>query len=665
LPSIHGSYLEVELLGRTFTEMLAALDAREGQLAESEHRFRELTELLPQVVFETDLAGNVTYANQHGFELMGVAAEDLAAGLSVVRFIAPEDQQRALANMQLRLRGEEVPANEYSMVAADGRSLSALIYTNPILRDGQPVGLRGVLVDITRRRAMENALRFTQFAMDHLSDPAYFIRPDGRFAYANEAACTELGYSREELLALSVFAVNPDLPPARWQEHWEEARRDGFLQTTTNHHTKGGESLPVEIALNYVAFGGEEYLCAVARDLSERLAMEARVRQSQKMEAVGTLASGIAHDFNNLLQAIAGSTELLLAATSDATSRQRLEQVAAAADSAAELVQQILTFSRRSNPARRPIDLNREVSHAAEMLRRTLPKMVHIEERLDPELWHANADATQVEQVLMNLGTNARDAMPGGGRLTLTTRNRHIDGHPELAPGPYVELTVRDDGAGMCPETRERIFEPFFTTKGVGEGTGLGLSTVYGVVQAHGGHLHCDSAPGAGTTFTITLPAIPDAPGHVAGATPDSAPLPGGKERVLVVDDEEMVRELAASALEACGYRVDLAERGEDALELYGNALADAGNGSGGRFAAVILDLGMPGMGGRRCLEELRGLDPDARVLVASGYGGPTLQQDVLAAGAAAFVGKPYRLVELCGALRGLLDLAPANTPES
>lgn len=299
------------------------------------------------------------------------------------------------------------------------------------------------------------------------------------------------------------------------------------------------------------------------------------------------------------------------------------------------------------------MSLNDAVESSLELLSRSLPKMVEIETSLAPDLSPVNADPTQMEQILLNLATNAADAMPQGGRLTVETQNvtlgeEYCRLHLEAAPGDYVLLQVSDTGQGMDVQTREHIFDPFFTTKQVGKGTGLGLASVYGIVKAHGGQIYCYSEPGLGTSFKIYLPA------HQGPAAVATKPAPPpercltGHERILLVDDEENLRQLGEQLLTQSGYQVTTAGSGEEALALY-QASAPA-------FDLVVLDLGMPGMGGQRCLQALLALDPAARVVIASGYSANSQAKDSLRSGAAAFVAKPFRRVDLLDTVRSVLD---------
>jgi signal transduction histidine kinase/ActR/RegA family two-component response regulator len=390
------------------------------------------------------------------------------------------------------------------------------------------------------------------------------------------------------------------------------------------------------------------------RDVTATRALEAQLLQSQKMESVGTLAGGVAHDFNNIMQAISGYTQLMLwdrhPGDQDYDNLRAIEK---AADRASKLTRQLLTFSRKVPIALKPTDLNAEIEGVCKILARTIPKMIRIEQHLDPDLYTVNADRSQIEQVLMNLSINASNAMPDGGRLVFETANVDLDRtygltHPEAHEGPHVRLSVSDTGHGMTAETQRRVFEPFFTTGEIGQGSGLGLAMVYGIVKNHNGHILCYSTPGQGACFKIYLPAIGTPHAMPIGEASPAAALPSGTETILVVDDEPVILDLAETILARYGYTVIRAESGEQALAILSGQVESV--------ALVILDLNMPGMGGHNCLETLKARYPDLPVLIASGYSPNGSVRDTLSAGAAGFIGKPYQLKEMLKIVRDIID---------
>ncbi len=517
-----------------------------------------------------------------------------------------------------------------------------------------------LLTEIAERKRVEDVLRLTQFSVDNTGDAAFWMGPDAKFTYVNDTACSSLGYSREELLSMTVHDIDPNFPAAAWPEHWQEVRRKGSFIVESRHRTREGRVFPVEITVNYLEFEGQEYNCAFARDITERKEaekekerMQVQLRQAQKMEAVGTLAGGIAHDFNNLLQAVQGYAQLLLLRKDgDDDGQRELQQIVRAATRGAELTQQLLTFSRKIESELQPIDFNREVENVRLLLERTIPKMIEVKFSLAEDLKMVNADPGQIEQILMNLAVNAKDAMPDGGKLIVETANVILDQdyckiHRVANPGSYVQLTVTDTGHGIDKMTIEHIFEPFYTTKETGKGTGLGLATVYGIVKSHNGHIVCYSEPDEGTTFKIYLPTI-DSTQEARKAEEHLTAPEGGSETILLVDDEEPIRGLGTQILEEFGYTVLTAADGESALQLYSKKQK--------KIDLVILDLIMPGMGGKLCLLELLKINLEAKVAIASGYSpdGPT--REILKNGAKGFISKPYDLRQMLKVIREVLD---------
>ncbi|MFH0824131.1 MAG: ATP-binding protein, partial [Pseudomonadota bacterium] len=391
---------------------------------------------------------------------------------------------------------------------------------------------------------------------------------------------------------------------------------------------------------------------ALKRDITQHLALSQQLVQAQKMESIGTLAGGVAHDFNNILQVALGYSELILADEEFPRQyRTDLQKIHDSAVRGAELVQRLLTFSRKTDFKPRPIDLNRRIVELRKMLERTLPKMIDLDLALSEGKAVINADPTEIDQVLMNLAVNARDAMPDGGTLSFQTVNTVLDEdyartHVDVKPGPNVLLTVRDTGSGMAKDTLEHIFEPFFTTKGMGEGTGLGLAMVHGIVKQHGGHIMCYSEPGHGTSFKIYFPAVMSR-GAEENTIVGKKPL-GGSETILLVDDEELIRDLGARILTKAGYKVIMTHNGREALEVYRE--------HGHEIALVVLDLIMPEMGGKQCLEGMLSHNPQIKVVIASGFSGGGPGKDALEAGAKGFVGKPYDIRQMLEVIRAVLD---------
>jgi CheY-like chemotaxis protein len=381
--------------------------------------------------------------------------------------------------------------------------------------------------------------------------------------------------------------------------------------------------------------------------------METELMQAQKMEAIGTLAGGIAHEFNNLLQVISGSLQLLFKSKSaDNPDARYLNHIDKAVQRATTLTKKLLVYSRRVESQLEVVDLNHQVTQVCELLERLIPKMITIEQALDPKLRPVRADPAQLEQVIMNLAVNARDAMPHGGRFTLETRNVLLDeeycrSHVGTSPGRYVCLSVSDTGTGMDQEVLERIFDPFFTTKEPGKGTGLGLAIVYSIVTNHNGFVRCMSEKGKGTTFEIYFPAET---GEVVGRLSERVldhEIQGSGETILLVDDEQEVLEVGRELLERFGYRVLTAYDGENAMEVFSEFESDV--------QCVILDLNMPGLDGQSCLERLLSRSPRMKIIVATGYLERERRKEMIESGASGFITKPYRFTDMLRELKRAL----------
>ena len=394
------------------------------------------------------------------------------------------------------------------------------------------------------------------------------------------------------------------------------------------------------------------YMTRAVRMMIERKRLEEELIQAQKLEAVATLAGGIAHDFNNLLQTVQGFTELLLLSKNpDEAGYLELHEIFAAARRGGELTRQLLTYSRKISSERKPINLNQQVRQVFELLQRTIPKMVEIRLDLDDDLKEVNADPVQVEQILLNLAINAKDAMSAGGKIVIGSENvtlteDYCKKHPKATPGDFVMLRVSDTGHGMDSETLEQIFEPFFSTKAPGKGTGLGLSMVYGIIENHNGHITCRSKPGEGTTFNIYFPT--GKLNREAVAEDKMEESRGGSETILMIDDEDPIRTYCKRSLEKAGYTFLEAADGESGLALY--------NQHRQKIDLVLLDLIMPGMGGKKCLHRLLQTAPDIKVVIVSGYASDDKSFEATEKGARGYLRKPFISNQLLQIVRKVLD---------
>lgn len=466
------------------------------------------------------------------------------------------------------------------------------------------------------RKRTEERLRLTQFTLDHIATPVLWADAEGRFFNVNNAACQLSGYPRDELLLLDNFALHLTLSRESWLRIWNEIRQRGSLNFESTLQTKVGAQIPINVVSNLLNLDGRECCCTFLQDISERKHLEAQVRQAQKMEAVGRLAGGIAHDFNNLLTIILGYCEVLQEGLRAGDPiRDSVEQIFLAGKRAAQLTRQLLAFSRKQMLTPVVLDVNLLFQDMEKMLGRLIGEDIDLRFSLGPNLWKTRCDPGQAEQIIMNLVVNARDAMPQGGKLEISTANVELSEldaavDPDALPGNYVVIRVSDNGCGMNEPTLARIFEPFFSTKGE-QGTGLGLATVYGIVRQSGGHIAVRSSPGAGSTFEVFLPRSGDHAQHDLQAAPAIANSPS-KQTVLLVEDEDGVRMLAKLTLERNGYHVLAARNGADALLLC--------ESHSSTIDLLLTDVVMPNMSGRELYERIGRLQPTLQVIYMSGY---------------------------------------------
>jgi len=519
---------------------------------------------------------------------------------------------------------------------------------------GQLAYIDGLALDIAERKRSEANLRLTQFSVDRAGDAEYWMGPDARLIYVNDQACRTLGYTRDELLSMTIHEINPEFTPEAWPAHWEDVRRRKSFTFESAHRAKDGRVIPVEITVNYIEFDGQEYNCASARDIPERLRTQEESRQLQsqlllarKIEAVSILAGGIAHDFNNLLMAILGYSELLMHAPGAGDEvRKAATVIQSAADRASQLTAQLLAFARKGKHLNVPIDLKKTLDETAASFATALGPAIRVVRSDHDGAAAIMGDPAQLEAAFANLALNARDAMPAGGELAISTEAAVLDetfcrAHPGSSPGRYVLVSVSDTGVGIPRENLGRVFDPFFTTKEQGKGTGLGLSMVFGIVKSHGGYIGVDSEVGKGTTFRIYLPA---AAGEVLQleipyASPPPAPAGPGKGTILLVDDQEPVRDVCSAMLRTLGYRVVTASDGREGLAYYRDAWRD--------IDVVIVDMVMPVLGGPECFRGMKEVNPEVRAILATGYSLEGAVQEVMNEGVLGFIQKPFRMEQL------------------
>jgi two-component system cell cycle sensor histidine kinase/response regulator CckA len=529
-----------------------------------------------------------------------------------------------------------------------------------------------VAQDITeRKRAEEERQKFFTLveycrdfiAVADLQDNVEYVNPAGRAMLGiAEGESLKGTHSLDYVVPADLSLMRGTIMPAvRSSGHWEGELRFRHRQT--------GQSLPMD----FVGFqvkdqktGEPRFVATVSRDMSERRALEQQLQHAQKFEAIGQLAGGIAHDFNNVIGAILGWAELgeEQAASSNATLESYFKKIHSQCDRVTALVRQLLAFARRQILEPRNFSLNQTVHDVLNLLDKVIGKDIEIKTAVAEDLWAVRADPTQIEQVLMNLCINSRDAMPKGGRITIETHNALFSEEDcrrtvGLPPGRFAELRVSDTGTGMDAATRERIFEPFFTTKGTGKGTGLGLATVYGIVKQHNGFIQVESEPDQGSTFRIFLP-VSETPvsGELRTPALDDSPVRGGTETILLADDHDGVCEMAQSVLTAKGYHVLLAHDGEEAVEVF--------TAHGNHISLVLLDVIMPRKNGPEVFAAINALNPGVSVVFATGYSNETAALADLVERGVAVLRKPYSPAVLCRRVREVLDAAAgtSSSPE-
>jgi len=660
-----GIIIGVVLVFRDQTERRAAQNA----LVQSKELAERYLDVSAQIVLSLDAAGKIVMINNSGCQLLGYQREELLGKDWFQTCLSEADRPRIREAFDRLMKGEEevVTSFENPVVRKDG-SERVILWHNAILKDeqGQPTGTLSSGEDITDRKKAEEEIRRARQDWEDIfqaiSHPTIIIDTEHSILNANRAILKAAGMSLDALRGMKCYeifhtsAAPPPMCPARLLVE------TGTTTTVEMEMEALGGYFLVSCTPVLDNEGKIAKIIHIATDITDRKRMEderealrAQLVQAQKMEAVGTLAGGLAHDFNNILQVTLGYAEILLMdkAFPDAY-RTHIKMISESSRRGSDLAKRLLVFSRKTKVELRPIDLNQCVMDARKLLERTIPKMISIELFLEDDLPSIQGDPTELEQVLVNLAINARDAMPDGGRLTFETRRILLDEeyartHYGCTPGQYVLLAVSDTGVGMDKATLNRIYEPFFTTKESGKGTGLGLSVVYGIIKQHGARIGCYSEVGKGTTFKIYFPAA-DAP--VKQTVSEEAPVVGGTETILLVDDEPAIRDLGARLLTNAGYEVLLASNGKEALDIY-RAHRD-------RIALVILDLIMPEMGGKQCMKELLAMNESLKIVVTSGHSANGVSEEALNLGAKDFIQKPFELRRVLRQVRAVLDAPSA-----
>jgi PAS domain S-box-containing protein len=656
----------IPVKARTIAHDITDRKLIEQALQESERKYRLLSDNVRDVIWTRDMNLRLTYVSPSIMEQQGYTEEEAMArtpeetwspdSLKLVGKVLTDELEVEKQEEKNLLRSRTL---EVEIKRKDGSTIWTEAKMS-FLRDqnGHPTGIIGVTRDISERKHAEEALRESEekyrAVLEANPDPVVVYDIEGNVIYFNPAFTRVFGWTLAERLGnkMDVF-----VPEEAWRETKMMIKKvlagERFSSIETLRYNKKGKIIPVSVSgAIYTDKNGNPIGSVInLRDISRQKKLEAQLQQAQKMEAIGTLAGGIAHDFNNILSSVIGYTELALDNEKRETSQHNnLQEVLLAGNRAKDLVKQILTFSRQVDQKQKPIQVKPIVKEALKMLRASIPSTVEIEQNIQSNAL-VMGDPTQIHQILMNLCTNAAHAMEGnGGLLTVSLFDAELDSdfisnHPDLKPGPYINLTVTDTGHGISPDVMENIFDPFFTTKEKGKGTGLGLSVVHGIVRSHRGDIYAYSEPGKGATFNVYLPVIESRFKPVERA---ERPLPRGTERILFIDDEPEITNLGKQTLEPLGYDVVVRNSSIEALELFKEKKD--------RFDLVITDMTMPHMTGEKLAEKLMQIRPDIPVILCTGFSYMIDEQKALYIGIRAFISKPILKREIAETIRKVLD---------
>ena len=658
-----GPSIERELL---VAENRRARRRAEEAAHEAEEKYRSLFENAVEGIFRSTPEGRFVAVNPAMARILGYdSPEDLIANLTDVTrqlYVDPKARERAA---QLEEEEGVLHAFEFEAYRKDGKRIWASA-NRRIVRDESGIELyrEGSLEDITERKRAQEALQQSEERyrdlVENAHDIIYSHDLEGNYTSINKAGEVITGYTVAEALQMSIADTVAIEDQAKVLDMMRR-KLAGEIATAYEIEiiAKDGRRVPLEVNTKYVYQNGVPVgVQGIARDVTERRHLEAQLRQSQKMEAIGQLAGGVAHDFNNLLTAINGYSGLALQRMNeDNEIRGYLEEINKAGERAANLTRQLLAFGRKQMLQPVPLNLNGVISDLNKMLSRLIGEDINFTVKLDPALLKIKADPGQIEQVLINLVVNARDAMPSGGNLTVETANFEVDREHAakyigVQPGGYVMVTVTDTGTGMDKETKARIFEPFFTTKERGKGTGLGLSTVYGIVKQSGGNIWVYSEPGCGTAFKVYLPQLKTAEEDPQKSTVEVA-VPRGSETILLVEDEDVVRGLARKILEQSGYTVLEASGGKEAIHICQNQTVP--------IHLLLTDVVMPETSGREIAEQVTKLRPITRVLFMSGYTDEAIVHHGIVDSGVEFLQKPFTPAALAKKVREVLDRQSAE----
>ena len=664
---------QVEERSSALNSALTSLAEVHRGLEESEARYRRLVEDSPGAIV-VERQGTIVLANRTALEMFGFDPNHQLEGRSLFEFVTPEDRELAeQLHRTLSTRAMHIPPREIRLMRPDGKAIDVEFAASSFLQNGS-YAIQLVLRDVSRRKHHEAVTARLISAIEQVCESIVITDPDGNIVYVNPAFERITGYSRQEALGKNPSVLKSGRQPREfYSQLWNTLKSGEAWSGRFTNRAKDGHIFLEEatIAPIFDRSGKIANYVAVKRDVTQENALQEQLHQSQKMDAIGRLAGGVAHDFNNMLMVIVSYAELLASSLPESDPlRTHTAQILRAAQRSASLTRQLLAFSRKQVLAPQVLDCNAIVSETSSMVRRLISENIDLSCNLAGDLWPVKADADQIVQVILNLCVNSRDAMPNGGSLVVSTRNHHAPpaGGPAVGLYPsaeadqgWVEISVSDTGIGMSLDVQERLFEPFFTTKECGKGTGLGLATVYGIVQQSGGHIRVESEPGRGSTFFVCLPRCLEA--AIAPELPALHPLFSGRGRILVVEDEHALREAIADQLRNHGYQVLAASDGIEALDLL------ARNPD---LSVLVCDLVMPRMGGRELARLAAERLPQLNFIFMSGHAEQDFGEPEGSV-SAVFLQKPFAMTALLtriteldrrAALLRSLPVGPSGRPQ-
>ena len=642
---------------------ITARKRSEAALLENEAKYRTLVTQSPDGIFIVDLYGTFLSVNKAICDILKYSEEELLS--KMIWDIVPQKylslQKTRLAAL---LKGEsKKDAAEYEVIGKDGNLHFVEVLSTPYYKGKEIIGFQGIARDITEQKKTESKLReneqFFRLLFTTSPDSILIFDPFSttvpwEILDCNDVACKINGYTRDELIGKSVDMLNTKvLTPEERAAHIKRLQEKGVAYFETLHRHRDGHIFPIDVASSIVTLGGRQVVLGIDRDVTERKRSEEALRQAQKLEGLGTLAGGIAHDFNNILAIILAYNTGIKRFRDDPKKMDlATDTITKAVERGKTIVQQILTFARKTGTAFEAVNVNEVVMEIMTMICETFPKTLTHTQNLEKGMPFINADRSQLYQAILNLCVNARDVMQEGGILAINTRivpcNNLRAQHPDVTDNNYICIEVSDTGEGMDQEIRKRIFEPFFTTKEIGKGTGLGLAVVFGIVQTHQGFIDVESEVGQGTIFKLYLPVSKTAEPVTVKETENIEDISGGTETLLVVEDEDMLLMSLQMILFEKGYNILTAKDGLEALKVYQENKDD--------IALVLTDLGLPTITGLEVCQQIKKINSDIRVILATGYLDPEMKSEFLKAGIRNFLFKPYDLRKVLKVIREVLD---------